>query len=211
MKLREHIFQAMRADAIPEGASGPWSVCKWSIAKSLVAPRGTGRSVTIPPGSYTNLFCLTEATMHQPPGELVMHDEPHELAKHLQFILKAEGRVLKTGLGLGCVVRGLLLNPRVTEVVVLERDQHVLKLVAPHMLKERLKIVHAEAVAWCQETSERFDCAWHDIWTDESAGEGHLAFAHQKLLKAMKGKVRFQGAWEFPREFRRLLQPVGVI
>jgi hypothetical protein len=36
-----------------------------------------------------------------------MNDFPQELKKHLDFVLRARGRVLVTGLGLGCVVRGL--------------------------------------------------------------------------------------------------------
>lgn len=194
----------MRADAIPAATSGPWSICKWSVSKPIDVHRA-GRDITIAAGSYTNLCCLTLETMMKPPGDLVMHDEPHELAKHLEFIIRARGKVLKTGLGLGCVVRGLLLNPRVTEIVVIERDRHVMKLVAPHLPADpRIRIIEAEAVAWCKETTETFDCAWHDCWTDTEAGEEHLQVLHGHLLAAMRGKVKMQGAWEFPRMFRRL-------
>lgn len=199
------ILRAMRADEIPKGRSGLWTVAKWSICQPLDVPRGEGRTVHIEAGSYTNLHRLTLATMHQGAlGELVMHDEPHELRKHLEFILRAHGRVLKTGLGLGCVVRGLLANPRVTHVTVIEKEQDVLNLVAPFMPNDRVTIIKANALHWCKCSKQTFDCAWHDIWEDESRGRPHLQISHGKLLAAMKDKVRMQGAWALPRHFRRL-------
>lgn len=142
-------------------------------------------------------------------GEMVMHDYPQELAKHLDFMLRAHGRVLITGLGLGCVARGCLANPAVKEITVIERDNAVIDLVWPHM-PQIINLVEADAVQWCKETNEQFDCAWHDLWTDDEKGEPHLQVVHSELLGAMLEKAKLQGAWEFPRWSRRLFKENGM-
>lgn len=215
MSLRKDILTAARADSIPAGESGPWSVRKWDTANypKLHADDGRmvalqqGKLIKVKPGNYTSLMRVTLATMHKDQGgECVMTDTENELETHLDFMLHAHGRVLKTGLGLGCVVRGLLVNPAVRFVVVIERDADVLRLVAPHMPRDRVSIVHADALEWCERNKGTFDCAWHDIWSDEDKGEPDLAISHQSLLLAMRKKVKTQGAWAFPRPIRRILR-----
>lgn len=203
---KETILAAAKADAIPAGECGLWTVQKFTWEQIKFAVREEQKLVEIPPGAYTYLFRLTDATLHKPPGECVMHDTPDELVTHLDFMLRARGDVLVTGLGLGCVVRGLLANPQVRSVKVIERDPAVLQLVEPYMPKtERLAIVHAEAETWIDNNNEKFTCAWHDVWTDTAAGEEHLALKHNRLLIGMRQRVEMQGAWSFPRQFRRRL------
>lgn len=206
MSLKEDILRAARADSIPAGESGTWSVRKWAIDRPRIGySADRSRSGVIPAGSYTSLVKLTMATMHNAdPGECVMLDAPHELRTHLDFMMRAKGRVLKTGLGLGCVVRGCLVNPAVTHVTVIERDPHVLKLVAPHMPKDRVEIIQADAIQWCKETDRQFDSAWHDIWNDDDLNEPPLAVLHGDLLCATSKKVKGpHGAWDFPRFMRK--------
>lgn len=209
-ELKSRLLAAARADAIPAGSAGLWVVRKPTLTKRTLVEH-CGKFKWVEPCSYTWLGRYTTATLHTG-GEAVMHDTPEELNTHLDFMLRARGSVLITGLGLGCVTRGVLANPNVTKVLVIERDKDVLKLVEPHMPKDpRLYILYFDAVAWCEQSSERFDCAWHDLWTDEERGEPHLAEVHQRLLIAMRKRVKFQGAWNFPRVLRRACQPFGVI
>ena len=221
--FKERILEACSAEHVPEAESGLWTVKKLRLAKPFFAARKDGKGETLPAGTWTSLFRQTSATMHlNGYGDLVMHDFPHEVRKHLQFMLAAHGHVLVSGLGLGCVVRGLLANPRVTRVTVLENSRDVLKLVGPFVEKEegrskkeeniRLEIVEAEAEGWIRGTDRRFDCAWHDLWTDTTAGEPHLAVKHAQMMGDLAGRVKFQGAWEFPRFERKLWrQAAGVI
>lgn len=216
MTLKEAMLFDARADDIPEGESFPWTVKKFCLAKKIIAPNGAGKLVGIPPGRYTQLWCYTAGSPPDNPntkyGELVMTDAPYELNTHLQFMLTAHGRVLITGLGLGCVTRGCLANPRVKHVVVIEREEKVLQLVGQYMPKDRrLTIIHAEAEAWVKKSPRRFDCAWHDLWTDTTAGEPHLQVKHSALFVAMHGKVTFQGAWAFPRDQKRAWQRFAPI
>lgn len=203
------ILAAARADAIPEGESGLWYVVKVEVPRALEAPK-QGRMVTIPAGRYTELFRWTDSTLHLV-GELVMTDKPDELCTHLDFMLRAWGRVLVTGLGLGCCVRGLLANPNVEHVTVIENSPDVLRLVAPHMPKDRVTIIEAEAVAWTKAHGHGggFDCAWHDLWTDTDAGERHLQVVHAELFLETLPFMRLVGAWAMPRRMRRLLNDLA--
>ena len=142
-----------------------------------------------------------------------MHDFPHEINQHMIFMLRARGEVLVSGLGLGCVVRGLLANPEVKRVTVLENSPDELRLVHPYMERsDRLEIIDAEAETWIKSNSERkFDCAWHDLWIEEKEGHHHLQVKHAELMTALHGRVAFQGAWNFPRYFRRTWRELSII
>lgn len=164
----------------------------------------------LPAGNYTQLFRWTEETLHKI-GELVMHDFPDELNTHLNFMLKAHGEVLITGLGLGCVARGCLENPNVKAITVIERDKDVLKLVLPHCFpnhRERVTIIEDDAIEWAKRNvrlgfADKFDCAWHDIWNDPDKKEPHLAILHTRLLMELGKNIPMQGAWAYPREYRK--------
>lgn len=194
---------AAMATHIPEASSGLWYVKRYSLAKPLTVMR-TGGPLTMPPGTYTQLWRYTEATLHVL-GELVMQDTQQELNTHLNFMLRARGKVLITGLGLGCVTRGCLANPNVERVTVIERDPDVLKLVRPYMEEgERLEIIVADALQWTRENPRKFDSAWHDLWNDPDTEEPHLQVMHSELLLNCSRKVPMQGAWHFPRDHKRL-------
>lgn len=210
--LKETVLQAAKADAIPAGGSGLWTVKKFSTSKPLSGMRDDER-IVIPPGNYTQLFCyVLDKAMSCPLGDCVMHDTPEELNKHLEFMLRAYGDVLICGLGLGCVTRGTLANPAVKSVTVIENSQSVIDLVWPHMPKdERLKLVAADARQWIKQCRQKFDCAWHDLWVNQDECQDHLQSWHMELICELAGKVDFQGAWEFPRYFRRRMEFAGVI
>lgn len=204
MNLKMSILQASRADAIPAAKSGLWFVQKKTYGTEVFATH-LGKVKRIPPGSYTYLFRLTLANMMESNcGECVMHDTPEELQTHLGFMLRARGHVLITGLGLGCVLRGCLANPAVTKITVIERDEDVIRLVTPYIPADRFQVDIADAVDYCEKTAEKFDCAYHDLWSDDDKGEPHLQVTHSRLLRIMHPKVKMQGAWAFPREYRRL-------
>lgn len=198
-------LSAMRADAIPVDWSGLWFTLKADVTEDRLSERH-GKTIVCPRGIYTHLYRVTDSTMHkEPPGEVVMEDTPFELKTHLGFVIQAYGKVLVTGLGLGCVTRGLLTNPKVEHVTVIENSPDVLNLVQPYMPTDRLTIIEAEALEWTAKNKQPFDCAWHDLWTDRDSGEPHLDIWHGQLFRNCKGKVKRQGAWAFSRNGKRLL------
>lgn len=204
------LLSVARADSIPEGWSGLWFVRKFNLHLNTPTER-YGQPVIVPAGTYTMLFRMTDSTIHcEPPGEAVMEDTPYELHTHIQFMMQAHGDVLVTGLGLGCVVRGLLANPAVHHITCIEKSSDVLKLVQPHMPQGRLTIVHADALEWTKKNKQPFDCAWHDLWTNRDEGEPHLDIWHMRLLLNCRSFVCKQGAWAFNRDFRRLMRQKGM-
>lgn len=129
-----------------------------------------------------------------------MEDSQSELQKHLPIWLRARGRVLVTGLGLGCVVRGLLAKPDVDHITVIEIDRSILRIVGHEFESNtRVSLVHGDALAF-HPNGHHWDYAWHDLWTD---GEEHLQCLHARLMAKFFHSCDVQGAWEFPR-FRNM-------
>lgn len=152
---------------------------------------------------YTLLRRVTEATMHTL-GEIVMEDSAFELRKHLPIWMAARGRVLVTGLGLGCVVRGLLAKPNVDEIDVVEIDDGILRVIGPEFAKNpRVNLHHGDAMKI--ELPGSFDFAWHDLWKE---GDG-LHRLHAKLFVKYRRRCGPQGAWAFPRFAARLFSRRG--
>lgn len=204
------LLQVMKADNIPEGDSGLWFITKTNLPEAVASVRHA-QNVIVPPGTYTHLYRITDSTLHlNPPGEAVMEDTPFELQTHLGFVLNAQGKVLVTGLGLGCVIRGLLVNPNVQHITCIENSRDVLRLVRPYMPEERLTIIEADAVAWTAQNQETFDCAWHDVWTDRDGEEPHLDHWHAKMLMNCRMTIRCQGAWSFDKGIKKLLMSKGL-
>lgn len=195
---RQAILAAGRATTIPAGSAGLWAVRKVHVTMPGIFPNGE----QCPPGDYTALTRYTNSTLYNG-GETVMADNPHELRLHLAAAVAARGRVLVTGLGLACVLRMIQANPRVQHITVVERSTDVIKLVWPHTSHDRCELVEAEAGDYITRTRQRWDCAWHDVWTDTDEGEPHLAVKHQQLMIDAMKQVDFQGAWAFPRREKR--------
>jgi spermidine synthase len=151
--------------------------------------------------SQTALHRYTEATMHLNYGELVMEDSLRELRRHLPIWMNASGRVLVTGLGLGCVVRGLLASPAVEHITVVELDRHIIRVVGHEFQSNRrVRLVHGDALK-VSFRGEKFDWAWHDLWTEDKS----LQLMHGRVMQRFKKQVSRQGAWAFPRYFKRIM------
>lgn len=209
--MKNKILKAAGAENIPVQHSGWWFISKRTIQKDTMSTH-RDKYVMCPAGTYTYLYRITESALkNNLPGEIVMEDTPLELKTHLNFMLRATGKILVTGLGLGCVVRGLLANPSVDYVTCIEKSEDVLDMVQPWMPVDRLKIIHDDALKWTKNNKEKFDFAWHDLWTNREKGDPHLANWHARLLMHCKGKVGWQGAWDFPRPIKRVLQNKQIV
>lgn len=203
------VLEAMKATAIPPGESGLWRVTTQEIPPFAVLAAKSMHNRDVEPGTQKGLHRYTDSTLYTG-GEIVMEDSLHERRQHLSFALNARGRVLVTGLGLGCVVRGLLCNPRVESIDVAEISEDVLSLVAGHMPKDpRLKIHHVDAFEFVKSRGP-WDFAWHDIWTDTDSGEPHLQVAHMQLFLNCMRRAKRQGAWAMPRHHLRALREAGL-
>ena len=196
MRNVEDFLKAMRADSIPAGEKGLWNIRKFKIEKFILSP---DKNKVITPGNYTQLSKVTWASIHLG-VECVMADYDAELFTHMNFIQKARGRVFVSGLGLGCVLRGLLLKDDVTRIDVVEKNQEVIDLVCPFVSKyERLNLRKMDVLK-IKLNGESWDYGWHDISTDGNKG---LAKKHAAIIAMLHSRIKQQGAWNFPRELKR--------
>lgn len=192
-------------DSVPARTLGLWEVRRFdgpTIANTNTAAF-IYRLGLAPYSTWTCLLRTTLATLGRDYGEPVMEDSPRELCRHLPILIAARGDVLVTGLGLGCVVRGLLSKAEVTHIDVVELDPHVVELTGAEFVgnpRVTLHVGDAFDIEWAPGT--RWDYAWHDIWSETQP----LALLHSQLLVRYRDMVRVaQGAWGMDRHVTRML------
>lgn len=179
-----------RADRMQLGSRGPWEICRTVVSEQdasflrLRAIFQGGRGVVPAGAAITSLYRG---------GTLVMSDTPDELDDlYPLFVRSPRGRVLVNGLGLGCVVRGLLAHPAVEHVDVVEISADLIALVGPQVADPRLEIHHGDAYTYRWPPGTRWDVAWHDVWDTISADNlPEMARLHRRY----GGRVRWQGSW----------------
>lgn len=192
------VWEAGRADHIPEATSGAWEVRRIEVlpadeefGKLRALINSHGRYV--PAGIYTQLLCR---------GSVVMSDTPDELNDHAALLWHG-GRVLVNGLGLGCGVRLALnaerhLRKPVEHIDIVEISEDVLNLVGPSLADDpRVTLHHADAFTKQWPAGTRWDFAWHDVWDSISAdnlrGEGSYEALHRKYGR----RCGAQASWAF--------------
>lgn len=151
---------------VPEGVSGDWSVSKFTVDPEdaklfnlrclMSGSIDAGRRM--PAGDYTRLTCKGRG--------VIMSDTPAEERENKWLWWEATGDVLINGLGLGFVLKAICQRDEVKSVTVIEKEQDVINLVGDSVDKEKVTIVHADALEWRPEKGQRFDVVWHDIWDD---------------------------------------------
>lgn len=195
-EVEAYINSARVPESLQPQTFGLWTITRYVVGPDL-PPAMTG---WIGFKSMTMLYHMTTATMHTDHGDLVMEDSRRELQRHLPIWLRAKGRVLVTGLGLGCVVRGLLASPKIEHITVIEIDPDILRIIGAEFAQnDRVRLIHGDALK--VKLNDRFDFAWHDLWTD---GETHLQIFHTRLIRRFRFQCHIQGAWQLPRMFKRL-------
>lgn len=197
----QEFMEAARVPAsLAEQEFGLWTITRAHVDSRVRQLLQEAGDFEIGWPSLTMLWRLSMATMHRPPGEIVMEDSATELRRHLPIWMAGRGRVLVTGLGLGCVVRGLLLSPDVDQVDVVEIDPDIIDAVGAEFAGDsRVRIYRGDALAVEWPEGARWDAAWHDLWVD---GDG-LQDLHLKLMAKYRKRTRYQGAWAFPRVAKR--------
>jgi len=99
-------------------------------------------------------------------GELVMSDTQMERRSNSDFVYVSHGRVLIAGLGIGLVLKNILPKKEVTEIVVIEKYQDVIDLVAPKFTDPRIRIICADIFDWRPQKGEKFNVIYFDVWSD---------------------------------------------
>jgi len=118
----------------------------------------------------------------------MVDDPPHwwamqDHAKHYH------GRVLVAGLGLGLIVHTLHENPKVKEIIVVERDQDVIDLVSYHLPQRKLKIEHGDFWDW----KGKVDGVLFDLFTGDGLSLLPVAMRTYLELRKVYPLVRIHG------------------
>jgi len=194
-RVRAASFDWRVAGWLPVGADGLWEIERFTWSKrhlqcvSLSPLLGNREPLD---GEYTRLVTHDSNYSQQ----TVMSDVPAEIEDHRRAWQRARGRVLVHGLGLGMFVAACLRKPEVGHVTVIEKSPSVVRLVAPHLQRlarwRRLTIVCGDALTWAPARGERWDVAWHDIWTHiDPKNLLEMKRLHRKFAKY----VGWQGSW----------------
>ncbi len=200
--MKQDFLRAARCpDTLSAQSFGLWTIERRECPSDPYAA-GMFRLATGGYNHQTALCRLTEETMHQEPGEVVMEDSVRELSRHLPIWLNARGRVLISGLGLGCVVRGLLASLHVSHIDVIELDRDIIHIVGAEFADNpRVTLHHGDALKWEIPTQASWDFAWHDIWCE--GGSLPLHRLHLRLIDRYLDHCETQGAWMLPRVIKR--------
>jgi hypothetical protein len=137
----------------------------------------------VPPGTYTRLMI---------DGKLVMSDTPDEMNDHWHAIWNAKGSCLINGLGIGMVLKNILLKDIVTDVTVVEINQDLIDLVSPYYKDSRVGIICSDAYEYKPEKGKRYKMVWNDIWNNICSDnlEGM-----KKLHRKYGRRCDWQGSW----------------
>lgn len=200
MTPADYILAARVPASLPPQDFGLWSIERVEAGSGFLNDHE--RALHIERCGFPDYVLLRRDTLACEMGkplEIVMDDSALELRKHVPIWLAARGRVLVTGLGLGCVVRGLLAKPEVDHVDVVEIDPDIIKVVGAEFRGDpRVTIYRGDALSIALPAA-KWDFAWHDIWCE---GDG-LQRLHFRLMRRFKNRCGPQGAWAFPRWAKR--------
>ena len=167
---------------LPEMSKGPWRIEHFITDRPDFHSMMRGRDVPLGE-SYTRLMRN---------GTLVMSDTSAECRDHLEALYRATGNCLINGLGIGMILKNILLKPEVTDVTIVEISQDLIDLVSPHYTDPRVKYVCCDAFLYKPEKGKRFQMVWHDIW--DNICEDNLP--EMTKLHRKYGKYSdWQGSW----------------
>lgn len=141
-------------------------------------------------------------------NELMMSDTPMERLSNGDFVRNANGRVLIAGLGLGMIIKAILEQDNITEILVIEKYQDVIDLVAPKFNSSKLKIICADIDNFKLPKGDKYDTIYFDIWADISIENlEHIAKLHNKFKNSLNrnNPKRYMNSWmkEYLKQQRR--------
>lgn len=172
---------------IPEAKFGLWSF--WRASANGDAERRFIGADTMAILGRVSLLTLNRPDTY----ETVMEDSVRELRRHAPIFRHGAGRVLVSGLGLGCVVRGLLAKPDVDHIDVVEIDREILAHFGEQFTDNpRVALHHGDALTFEWPPGTQWDYGWHDIHCVKTDS---VAFLHARLFARFYDRCGRQGWW----------------
>ena len=124
----------------------------------------------------------------------MVDDPPHWRAMEI-YAEQSTGAVLTSGLGLGLIVFGLIKNPKVTKIVVVERSAEVALLVSRHLPEsDKLTIVIGDFYDYLEVDKTEWDTIMVDLWVSHGAEEKLELYFHEVIPTAVDLKERYPKA-----------------
>jgi spermidine synthase len=176
---------------VPPGVQGLAKVEHFTISKEESKATRFWRDGQVSAGKYARLTVG---------NTLMMTNTKMEQNTNLGLLLQAKGDVLIAGLGIGMVLPPVLAKPEVTSVLVVEKYQDVIDLVAPHYPDPKLTVVCADILQWKPQPGQKFDTIYFDIWPDictENLTE--IATLHRRAAYWKRHKNSWVSSWQVDR------------
>ena len=175
---------------IPDNEKGSWYVKTFHVGRGAILSQVVEAVITgryVPEGVY-------KALHHKSRGVIMSNtrDELRDIRHYRAKIAEVSGSVLINGLGLGICVVEALKNPNITDITVIEIEQDVIDLIAPHIKDERLSIIHHDCFTYKPPKDKRYQVVWHDIW-DNICGDNLKEMT--KLHRKYSGRCDWQDSW----------------
>lgn len=131
-------------------------------------------------------------------GELMMSDTPFERRTNYDFVKNAKGRIMIAGLGIGLILNALkkkVESGEVTSIVVYEKYQDVIDLVADRYSDLPLEVRHEDILIYKPKKEEKYDTIYFDIWPSVTVDNlPEIAMLHQRW-KSHKEKGGWMSSW----------------
>lgn len=172
-------------------------VGKWSLENVTIAPGEVVeffyKESSFFPGDYTWL-------KHDVHG-VVRINSVSDFFNMQDCLRRAKGSVLLNGVGMGNFLTGVLDNPAVTLIMVVEKDKDLFKLVCEDAKKreptDRLQIFNADPVEWWPPqvdkwTREQWSVVWNEMWHLKN---GDVASEINRMKRKYARRCDFVGAW----------------
>jgi spermidine synthase len=144
------------ADIVPEGIKGIAKIEHFKVSEDD-SKMSIFRREYVPVGKYTRL------RVH---NGIMMSDTNMEQRTNYEVKSKSHGNVLIAGLGIGMILKPILEKPEVSSVLVIEKYQDVIDLVASYYEHPKLTVVCADIFDWKPEKDQKFNAIYFDIWPD---------------------------------------------
>jgi len=143
---------------------------------------------------------VTKGDINSDLWETWMALTPQEIESQELGYLHASKEVVIMGLGMGWIAANSAMNPRVTQVTVVEHDPDVIKLFyesgafesIPTSARRKVSIVNADALEWHSRAAQTVNFLYADIWL-HLAEAGTLGQVRQMQDNVHAEKIYFWG------------------
>lgn len=103
-------------------------------------------------------------------GEVLMTNDPFEVATNQYFFDNAKGDVLIFGLGFGWIIFSILDNPNITSITVVEIETGIIQYVGQKVkekdLNNKVTIYQGDVENWYQTDENKYDFIYFDSYPD---------------------------------------------